>query len=77
MKKILVTLGCIFILTACATTSTSAEKESRFTNSDRYLVITTDKETGCKYLVYREWSGQGMGAGITPLLKSDGTVDCN
>lgn len=77
MRKLFIILSVFIVLTACGTTSTNAEKETRFTANDRYLFITEDKKTGCKYLVYRELIGQGMGAGITPLLKSDGTADCN
>jgi hypothetical protein len=32
--------------------------------------VETDHETGCRYLI-------AEGQGITPLLKSNGTPDCN
>lgn len=77
MRKTLIILTVFIVLTACGTTSTNAKKESRFTANDRYLFISEDTKTGCKYLIYRELHGQSGGAGITPLLKSDGTADCN
>jgi len=77
MRKILIILTAFIVLTACGTTSTNAGKEPRFTNADGYLFITEDTKTGCKYLVFRQMGGQSGGAGITPLLKSDGTADCN
>lgn len=50
-----------------------AQAESRY---DRLyndnLEISTDNETGCKYIAYL---GYNRG-GITPLLKIDGTPDC-
>lgn len=64
------------ILTACASTTTEADKEERFSTMDRYLTITTDKETGCKYIVYSEWSGYGAAGGITPLMQNNGKQDC-
>lgn len=47
------------------------EKE-RFAGMTGNISIITDKETGCKYI--RERYGQGVG--LTELLKSDGTPDC-
>jgi hypothetical protein len=49
-----------------------ASQKERFTKKDDSFYITEDKETGCKYLIY-DYPYKG---GITPLLKSDGTVDC-
>jgi uncharacterized protein YceK len=77
MKKILIVLITIIALTSCATTTTNAGKELRFSKLNLYLNIVTDKETGCRYLVYREMIGNSGGAGITPLLKSDGRIDCH
>lgn len=73
LKKILFLLAIIAIITtACGTAE--AGKQSRFTNySGSHMEISEDTVTGCKYLVY-SISNKG---GITPLLKSDGTVDCD
>jgi hypothetical protein len=70
LKKGIAVLS-VLLLSACGTVE--ASKESRFTETDGYLDITTDKETGCKYLISTE---HNFGGGITPLLKSDGTPDC-
>lgn len=43
---------------------------TRETTEDINLQMETDHETGCRYLI-------AGGQGITPLLKSDGTPDCN
>lgn len=72
MKKLLIGLSLIS-LTACGVAEANQEeKEERFTDYDNHFMMTTDKETGCKYLIY-DWD---RGAGITPLLKQDGTPDC-
>lgn len=71
MKKIYILLIILLLVSACS--STEASREERFTVNDKALYITTDKETGCKYLLF-DWNRVG---GITPLLKSDGTPDCN
>lgn len=72
IKKIIVMLVLIMILTACGT-ATEAGQEERFTYGDWYLSVTEDTTTGCKYILYQEVKGSG----ITPLLKSDGTPDCS
>lgn len=78
MKKILIITTIIFSLSACAAAGGSnvdAEKEARFTEHDNYLVITTDKETGCRYLIYDDFHSNN--GGITPLLNSVGVPDCS
>ena len=77
MKKLLIAIGVISILVSCSSTVSEANKESRFTAYDNYLTVTTDKETGCKYIVIYNKSIDGIGAGITPLMLPDGTQDCN
>ncbi len=77
MKKLLIAIGVIFILVSCSSTVSEAEKESRFSNYYDYLGVTTDKETGCKYIVIYKHTAEGVGAGITPLMLPDGTQDCN
>lgn len=74
MKKVLIVLFISVFATACNTTESGKEtsEEDRFTKNSHALYVTTDKETRCKYLVF-DWSNKG---GITPLLKSDGTPDC-
>ncbi|PAD70591.1 hypothetical protein CHH83_01970 [Bacillus sp. 7586-K] len=67
MKKGLIIMSSVFVLGSCS--SVEAD-DSRFDNSSLY--ISSDNETGCKYLIYE---GYKLG-GITPLLKSDGTPDC-
>lgn len=76
MKRALIILGLVVILTACGTASTSADREERFTVYDRYLTITTDKETGCKYIVLDIRDGYAGAGGVTPLMLPNGTQDC-
>lgn len=70
MKKILVVITGLLIVTACG--SVEADKEDRFSRYDTQLKITVDKETDCKYVIWRDYQK----GGITPLLKKDGTPDC-
>lgn len=65
-------LGAISILFSCNTQPTSASKEERFSLYNRGISITTDNETGCKYIL----THGDYGGGITPLMLSDGTQDC-
>lgn len=63
------------ILTGCSTASTGSQEsqdKKRFNNYNQDLIITTDNKSGCKYIIF---SGYNEG-GITPLLKADGTPDC-
>lgn len=46
------------------------QEKDRFSNSNYYIIL--DRVTGCKYLEYYNT----YGGGVTPLLKSDGTPDC-
>lgn len=48
----------------------SFSRFTRETTEDINLQLETDHETGCRYLI-------AEGQGITPLLKSNGTPDCN
>lgn len=78
MKKILIITTIVFSLSACAVVGSSnvdAEKEKRFTEVDEYLLITTDKVTGCKYLIYDDYHSNT--GGITPLMNAAGTQVCN
>lgn len=77
MKKTLIVFGVLIALSACGVTSTSAEKEQRFTQRDNDLTITTDKVTGCKYIIYDSKSGYAGAGGITPLMSPDGSQDCD
>ena len=43
---------------------------TRETTEDINVQVETDHETGCRYLIAES-------QGITPLLKSNGTPDCN
>jgi len=47
-----------------------ASRFTRETTEDINVQLETDHETGCRYLVAEN-------RGITPLLKSNGTPDCN
>jgi hypothetical protein len=77
LKRFLTTIGILLLLTACGSTPTSAEKESRFTDFDNNLVITTDKETGCKYIVFYVAGLDRSAGAMTPLLQPNGTPNCN
>lgn len=79
---ILILFGAMGIMMACGSMSTDADSEmstntnseERFSEYNEDLSITTDKITGCKYIIY---SDVHIGAGgITPLMLSDGTQDC-
>lgn len=69
MKKVLLVISLALILTACGTVSTSANKKAKFNVYDEELTISTDTETGCKYILFEK-------GGITPLMLNDGTQDC-
>lgn len=78
IKKVLCLTILMFALVACASDNNSvveAEKEGRFNTYDEMLHITTDKETGCKYLIFNNYMSNT--GGITPLLNKDGVADCN
>lgn len=79
MKKAI--LLSALLLAGCGMVTTGdqkakAEKEELFTYRDEYLSITTDKETGCQYIILRSPSSYGDGVSITPRLKPDGTPYC-
>jgi hypothetical protein len=77
MKWLFVLLG---ISVGCSAHAASTESKqaynaypSRFTREtteDINIQVETDHETGCRYLIAEN-------RGITPLLKSNGTPDCN
>lgn len=85
MKKILSLLVVILLLVACSiseTTVATSDTQARFTSetffdhSNSNVHIIKDTETGCKYLIASEFQA-GYGTAITPLLKSDGTPNCD
>nr|BDD45846.1 hypothetical protein 6 [Bacillaceae bacterium] len=55
-----------------STLSPSSAASDVYKRQDYNISITTDTQTGCRYLIF---DGDRRG-GITPLLKSDGTPDC-
>jgi uncharacterized protein YcfL len=73
MKKLLLLFLTLGILTACNSNNAEATYKDRFTKYDEQLEITTDMETGCKYIILFNGVNQ---AGITPLLTSQGTPYC-
>ena len=77
MKWLLVLLATLIGYSAHAQTAepkpSANAYSSRFTREtteDINVQMETDHETGCRYLI-------AEGQGITPLLKSNGTPDCN
>ena len=78
MKWLLVSLAALVGYSAHAENaepkqSSSANASPRFTRDtteDINIQMETDHETGCRYLIAEV-------QGITPLLKSNGTPDCN
>ena len=55
------------------------EKQNRFKGSEtvEYIEVIEDTETSCKYIyASKDWAN-ASGLAITPLLKADGTVDCD
>ena len=70
MKRLIVVITGLLIVTACG--SVEADKEDRFSGGDSSINIKTDKETDCKYIIYTGYREDS----ITPLLKKDGTPDC-
>lgn len=83
MKKIilLAIIGFVLLLGACAETEATSTNESeesgRFTVRDERITITEDTVTGCKYIIYDRTSATVGGGGFTPLMKADGTQDCD
>ncbi|MGD7047013.1 hypothetical protein FZC83_02095 [Rossellomorea marisflavi] len=71
MRKLFLIASCSLFLGACG--QVQANQKERFSSHNHMLSVSKDSETGCKYLIL-EWDKRG---GITPLLKSDGTPDCN
>ena len=53
-----------------ATNAYASPRFTRDTTEDINVQMETDHQTGCRYLI-------AEGQGITPLLKSNGTPDCN
>lgn len=72
--RITALIGFTLLLTACG--SPSVEKDGRFSEHDDKLTITTDKVSGCKYIVLLYDGGYDGAGGITPLLRNDGTHVC-
>lgn len=73
-RTVYLSLFSCFILWGCEQSIEEPKDDSvRFTGLHGNISIVTDNETGCKYL--RERYGQGVG--LTILLKSDGTPDCD
>ena len=76
MKKIMLLLV-VLVLSACSLQvegeGKGNERFSTTSTNEFGLYIVKDKETNCKYLEYSE----DRKGGITPLLKSDGTPDCD
>jgi Family of unknown function (DUF6440) len=77
MKWLLVSLAALVGYSAHAqnaepkqSTSVASPRFTRDTTEDINIQMETDHETGCRYLI-------AQGQGITPLLKSNGTPDCN
>jgi len=78
MKWLLVSLAALVGYSAHAenaepkhvTSAYSSPRFTRDTTEDFNIQMETDHETGCRYLI-------AEGQGITPLLKSNGTPDCN
>jgi len=77
MKWLLVSLAALVGYSAHAqnaepkhATSVASPRFTRDTTEDINIQMETDHETGCRYLI-------AQGQGITPLLKSNGTPDCN
>jgi hypothetical protein len=75
LNKSLIVLS-IFMLTACGSAKVEGKDKERFVyhnTGDTNLYVVEDTETNCKYL---QFEGYREG-GITTLLKSDGTPDCD
>ncbi|SAL71109.1 hypothetical protein AWB69_08550 [Caballeronia udeis] len=51
-------------------TNAYSSRFTRETTEDINIQVETDHETGCRYLIAEN-------RGITPMLKSNGTPDCN
>lgn len=67
-------MGAALLLTACGTPS--VDEGERFSEHGDELTITTDKVTGCKYIVLLYDGGYDGAGGITPLLRKDGIQIC-
>lgn len=77
MNKTIVLLMATILLVACGSDTTEAEKEGRFTEHNEDLSVTTDTETGCKYVILAMTGGNAsFAADIEPLMTSDGQQDC-
>lgn len=81
MKKFLLFLMLVTsILTACEkqqTVTVVENSEVRFAGLEGKVSIVKDNETGCKYIRESYGSGYSQAIGLTTLLKSDGTPDCD
>ncbi|ODA08211.1 DUF6440 family protein [Paenibacillus polymyxa] len=86
MKKLIAVLLVVLGLTGCTSTSIhdkAQDVDSRFKilsssniNSNRYIAILEDKETGCKYM-YAYAENNSIGTALTPLLDKHGVADCS
>jgi hypothetical protein len=80
VKKITILLLLTLIITGCENqqiVTTPKNDESRFAGLQGEITIVTDNETGCKYLREKYGTGYGMTIGLTVLMRSDGTPDCD
>ncbi|MGG1650517.1 DUF6440 family protein [Paenibacillus sp. NRS-1775] len=85
MKKLITLLLVALSLTGCTATSIqdkAQDIDSRFKilsssniNSNRYLAILEDRETGCKYM-YAYAANNSIGTALTPLLNERGVAAC-
>jgi len=79
MRKIIFILLIVAIMTGCGTQSVSeaSNENVRFAGLKGEVTIVTDNQTGCKYIREKVGFSQTQSIALTPLMKADGTADCN
>lgn len=81
MKKIVLFVLMVMVLVGCSEQSVTeaANENVRFAGVKGSVTIVTDNNTGCKYIreqVHSQMS-QAHSIALAPLMKSDGTPDCD
>ncbi len=74
MKKII--LLSAIVLSGCGSYTPPTEETKLETRESDDISVWIDKDTGCEYLVFMDYAGQGAAGGITPRMELDGSQVC-
>lgn len=71
MKKSVLLLLSVLLLSACGSPTEESQKITKRFDANGTDIIT-DSKTGCKYLFYKD----GYGGGLSPLYNDKGELYC-